>query len=923
MILKKHVNYLGLSISFGLLVVLSLSCFKGFLFDSDAYSPPVSGEFTNVSLTQEIGSWDQVQLTFEGVENADTFLVRLYGPLSDDPVSDPPITIFKATESPIILYGLMEGSYEYTMVAQQNGVDQRTYEGSFTTLNCDVGTFNPMVDTDYGEWNEVQITWDGIEGADSINLILRTNDQTTYTDVESPFVLADLTGQIYTYILVAKKANCPDNYTTGTFWIPDCDLEAPPLIVDTDVGVWNEVAVNWDLQADVDLVEFAVTGNTEQVISPATSPLQLTGLNAGNHTLALTLYKAGCDPFISETIIDIDPCNIGTFSEVILDTNYGTYDEIELSWSGIHSAEQIDVTITDGVTPTTFNDITSPFSTSGLAENNYDYTISAIKAGCSDVVHTGSFEVSQCNMGTFEVVISPFGGWDTARFEWSGVTGQDQFDVVITDTSGTPTTYTDTTSPIDLTGLDGGTYTYEIRAIRAGCDDIVATGEYFVDECSLGTFVSSATPLFGGDRVEITWSGIIGEDQFDVYVVGPTNTAQFNVSSPLIFTGLAEGDYTYRIDAKKTGCPITSYEGSFSLDPCYIGTLSAAMDDGVGYWDQAELTWSGITNPDQYDLVITGDMDTTFADITSPYLLTLEEGTFDWALHTKKASCTDQIETGTLTLTDPGCPTGVVQNVTATDDWCSGIEVSWDTITGVTEYVVYRSTDSTGASPPYTEVSTQAAPPYLDNTMDDGIPYYYKVAASAPTCPPAGLSDYNEGFRYTPAFTVSFESGMPTEPLWECLGSACWYDIDTPELNPPGNTACSGCGNRCIRSGQIDINNYTKFRRTIYKISSANPSSVTYYVGASTSYTDWTNNAGFVLLLNRAEDLFPHPNANTYAYDGSHFRIGSYTYSNFNVNLQPYDSAITLDWTFYRGSTTHNGTIWVDKIIYTPPSDCN
>ena len=70
----------------------------------------------------------------------------------------------------------------------------------------------------------------------------------------------------------------------------------------------------------------------------------------------------------------------------------------------------------------------------------------------------------------------------------------------------------------------------------------------------------------------------------------------------------------------------------------------------------------------------------------------------------------------------PGVPTGV----TATAESSNSITISWNSVTGATGYIIYRSASSSGT---YSDVGTSTSSPLTDTGLAAGTTYYYKVAA--------------------------------------------------------------------------------------------------------------------------------------------------------------------------------------------------
>ena len=72
------------------------------------------------------------------------------------------------------------------------------------------------------------------------------------------------------------------------------------------------------------------------------------------------------------------------------------------------------------------------------------------------------------------------------------------------------------------------------------------------------------------------------------------------------------------------------------------------------------------------------------------------------------------------------CSTPAPTGLTATVPGDNAISLSWNAVSGATEYRVYRSTTSGG---PYTQIATVTTASDLDSAVDGGVTYYYVVTA--------------------------------------------------------------------------------------------------------------------------------------------------------------------------------------------------
>ncbi len=162
---------------------------------------------------------------------------------------------------------------------------------------------------------------------------------------------------------------------------------------------------------------------------------------------------------------------------------------------------------------------------------------------------------------------------------------------------------------------------------------------------------------------------------------------------------------------------------------------------------------------------------------TSEYIAS--DGSYNWSTRIatfKVPSCT-----GSICDADP--PAGL----TAVGNGDNRIDLSWNPVSGATEYRIYRSLTSGG---PYTQIATVSTPSppatsYSDTTVSGGVTYYY-VVTTYTTCESTTTS--NEASAST--------TGPCTEPpAFDGLQSVTDPQNATCTLDLAWNPATSICGN--------------------------------------------------------------------------------------------------------------------------------
>jgi len=99
-------------------------------------------------------------------------------------------------------------------------------------------------------------------------------------------------------------------------------------------------------------------------------------------------------------------------------------------------------------------------------------------------------------------------------------------------------------------------------------------------------------------------------------------------------------------------------------------------------------------------------------------------------------------------ITNVGSPLPAPANVQASDgDYCDEVHVSWSSVSGATEYSIWRSeTDNSGTA---TQQGTSPTTSFVDGTTADSVTYYYWVKAhNDEPCTDSDFSDSDSGYSY-------------------------------------------------------------------------------------------------------------------------------------------------------------------------------
>jgi len=156
-------------------------------------------------------------------------------------------------------------------------------------------------------------------------------------------------------------------------------------------------------------------------------------------------------------------------------------------------------------------------------------------------------------------------------------------------------------------------------------------------------------------------------------------------------------------------------------DVSLVPTLSIDVTDADG--DTMDVTFYDASNDSQIGSTQTGVADGGTASVT--WSGRDWNTTYSWYAVADDGSATTTSSTFSFTTTD-----GVPQNVQITDDTVGGeLTIDWDPVSDATGYYVYRAEASGSAKSDYTQIVDVSNPPYVDQNLEDGERYYYRVSA--------------------------------------------------------------------------------------------------------------------------------------------------------------------------------------------------
>ena len=328
---------------------------------------------------------------------------------------------------------------------------------------------------------------------------------------------------------------------------------------------------------------------------------------------------------------------------------------------------------------------------------------------------------------------------------WSAVAEADDYDVFrnTVDDEGSATLLTNgvvATSFVDMTAMPNVTYFYFVRGCNAGggCGDFGPS-----DSGERASLAGNVTGLTATDdqcgTVNLAWDAVAGAFFYEVFRATTDDFAQAS-SLTLAFTNslvdnTAPSNQTlYYWVATNNQCG-TGPEGD-SISGISLATPAAVPGNVMATADMGgtvSVSWDAVVGATSYDVLrntvddagsatfLSNTAMLSFDDATAPSGQTLFY--YVGGLN----PCGDgPLSAGASVST--GMTPNAPDNVAATDGTCAAITVTWDAVSGATDYEVFRNTiDDFGSA---SSLGTTASTSFDDMTAITGTTYFYFVTAT-------------------------------------------------------------------------------------------------------------------------------------------------------------------------------------------------
>ena len=329
------------------------------------------------------------------------------------------------------------------------------------------------------------------------------------------------------------------------------------------------------------------------------------------------------------------------------------------------------------------------------------------------------------------------------NLSWGAITGSMEYEVYRSTSAKGTYSRIGTTSGLVYTDNDatsGKTFYYKVRAAR----DIAGTtvfSSYSAAKVAVSLSEISITKIARSSNtsLKLTWEKVVGASGYVVYRSTKADSGfkavkTITKGSTVSFTNtkLKSGtSYYYKVRSYKTVAGKKIY-GPYSDVKAGAALKTPSITVKSANYKEIAITWKKITGASGYEVLrsetkggtyvpvatVTGNASVKYVDtVTHNKTYYYKVRAFKTHSGVNINGANSGVKSAKAVLKTPGIT--VKSGVT-------GVDITWDTIAGATEFEIYRATSSKGK---YAMIGTSSSAEYVDTTVVTGKTYYYKVRA--------------------------------------------------------------------------------------------------------------------------------------------------------------------------------------------------
>ena len=684
---------------------------------------------------------------------------------------------------------------------------------------------------------EVTLTWNSVDGAvkylvyraeneDQDYSLLNTTVENTITDYTNP-------GIVYFYYVIAVNESDLESSASNvvsTSW----DLSAPTLKA-TNIASSGKIKLTWN----------KVEGAKKYEVYRATSKAGTYSLfyTATGTSLNHTSATAGNTYYYKIRSVDAAG-NKSEFSNIVSRTcdlpqpkitvsNIASTGKIKISWEKIDGAAKYEVyRSTDNETWTLLKAVTgtSLTNTSTTAGTIYYYKVRAIHSNSSANSAYSTVVKRACDLPYPVVEVSNVASTGKIKISWEKIDGAAKYQVYrSTDNENWSLLITTTSTSVTNTSATAGTlYYYKVRAIHSNSSANSAYSAVVKRTCDLSRPVVEVSNIATTGKIKISWNKIDGAAKYEVYRA-TSKTGSYSLLITTTGTSITNSKettpgktYYYKVRAIHSNSSATSAYSTIVSRTCDcaqpVVKVSSASASAI------KISWQSISGADGYTVYRATSQSGTYSKVTTitstSYTdknITPGKTYYYKVIANGESSAANSAASAIVSAKAvPGTPT-LKTKVTSTK---SSIKISWNAISDVSGYYVYRRASTSDS---WTKIATVTSGTSYTDSSASGR-YYYCVAAYNTV---NGTKYAGEKSNVIRARTLAAPTNVTVEPddynleniiSWNSVTGATGYQIYYQVTEDGDWTLAKTVGNVTSYRHTIDHGYYYFYKvRAIYK----------------------------------------------------------------------------------------------------------
>ena len=424
--------------------------------------------------------------------------------------------------------------------------------------------------------------------------------------------------------------------------------------------------------------------------------------------------------------------------------------QVKVTWTAVSGAAKYRVQRLNGSTWSTVATVSSNSYTNTNLTNGTKYSYRVLASADGSTWSSASAVVSATPAAAVKVSaptnVKATAGDKQVKLTWTAVSGATKYRIQRLNGSTWSTVATVSTNSYTNTNLTNGTkYSYRVLASADGstwssASAVVSATPAAAVKVSAPTNVKATS---GDKQVKLTWTAVSGAAKYRIQRLnGSTWSTVATVSTnSYTNTNLTNGTkYSYRVLASADGSTWSSASAVVSATPAAAVKVSAPTNVKATAGDkQVKLTWTAVSGATKYRIQrLNGSTWSTIATVsTNSYTNTgLTNGTkYSYRVLASANGSTWSSASAVVSATPAAAvkvsaPTNV--KATAGD---KQITVTWNAVSGATQYCVQRLNGST-----WNTIGNTKTNSYTNTGLTNGTSYSYRVLSSADGSTWSGVS---------------------------------------------------------------------------------------------------------------------------------------------------------------------------------------